>query len=290
MHPSHLHFPLFILLSIWSFSHQLKAQTVCSQSSAELLTQQLSTMAEQSELAQMEIGEAASHMGQQMLGVPYVARTLELEGPERLVINLEGLDCTTFLENVVVMARLSQLQQFTREDYERELQLIRYRQGELHEYPSRLHYFSDWLYDNEKKGVITIITKAIGGEPYSKEINFMGQHRSAYAQLADDRYYDAILKAESSINQRTHFYIPKERVQAVEGNIQSGDLIAITTSINGLDISHVGIAIFQGGRLHLMHASTSANRVVISSKPLADYLAGNRSQSGIMVARLTPIQ
>ena len=118
----------------------------------------------------------------------------------------------------------------------------------------------------------------------------MGQHRSAYAQLTDDRYYDAILKAESSINQRKHFYIPKERVQAVEGNIQSGDLIAITTSINGLDISHVGIAIFQGGRLHLMHASTSANKVVISSKPLADYLAGNRSQSGIMVARLTPIQ
>lgn len=262
------------------------AQVYCSAESQARLERHLQALSESPDLAECDMGTIAITVGQRLLGLPYVGKTLEKPGPEQLVIELEGLDCTTFLENVVVLGRLVKLQELTPEAFQRELQLLRYRQGELKGYPSRLHYFSDWLHDNQQKGLLTDITAEIGGQSYPKTIDFMGTHRSAYAALADDDYYAAMLGIEEALNQRTRYYIPQEEVSELEHHIRDGDLIAITTTIEGLDISHVGLAIHHQGRLHLLHASTDAQRVVVSERPLAEYLLAHRSQSGILVARL----
>ena len=115
----------------------------------------------------------------------------------------------------------------------------------------------------------------------------MSTHVKSYRQLEEQTaYVEAIKQAETAINTRSYHYIPKAEVAQLEKGIQSGDLIAITTSVKGLDISHVGFAIKQKGRIHLFHASTGSKQVEISAKPLADYLMGNKIQSGIMVCRL----
>ncbi len=232
------------------------------------------------------IGQIAIEVGQRMMGTPYVGGTLENPKGEQLTVDLEGLDCTTFLENVVVMSRLVQQRRLDFEAFQAELTQLRYRNGQLQGYDSRLHYFSDWIYDNRRKGIIQNVTELIGGESYPKVINFMGTHRQAYAALTDDQLFSAILQTEQVLNQRKRFFIPKAKLAGLEQNIEDGDLIAITTTVKGLDVSHVGIAIHHQGRLHLLHASTDQKKVVISKKPLAEYMAGNRSQSGIMVARL----
>lgn len=272
---------LFLGLSYSS----LYGQTYCTQANKEVCQKKLNkfqALAEQPSSMQ----DIAIQVGKDFLGTPYVAKTLELGNKEQLVIDLQGLDCTTFLENVVVFSRLTKKNSLDFESFQQELELIRYRNGKQGSYPSRLHYFTEWIANNEQKGLIKDITGEIGGSPYPKQINFMSTHRSAYSQLSSDAFLKEIKLAENRLNQMKRFYIPKANIQSLESGIKSGDLIAITTTIKGLDVSHVGMAIEKNGRIHLLHASTRSNKVEISDIPLASYLAKSKSQAGIMVCRL----
>jgi hypothetical protein len=235
------------------------------------------------------IGEIIVEIGKSFLGVDYVANLLEQPGAERLVVNLRGLDCVLFCENALVFARCVKKNMMTFDDYRAELQFIRYRGGIIDQYPSRLHYFSDHIYDNEKKGVVKNVTKDIGGVPFRKTVNFMSTHRDSYLKLKENPdFVKVIQKQEEAINQRTMYHIPKDSVQKLAAKIQNGDIIAITTDIAGMDISHTGIALWQNAALHLMHAPLAGHQVQITEKTLPDYLASNKKQLGIMVARPLP--
>ncbi|RZT93526.1 uncharacterized protein DUF1460 [Ancylomarina subtilis] len=225
--------------------------------------------------------------GKLFLQTPYVGGTLDNNDVERLVINLHQLDCTTFIENTLALSKIANQSKTSINDFAKELEFIRYRDGKLKDYGSRLHYFTDWMFDNERKGLLVDITQTIGGEAYQKTINFMSSHINSYPALVrDSSLVDHILQSEKEINSRKHFYIPEDKVQEIENQIKDGDLIAITTKIKGLDVSHTGIAIHINNRLHLMHASSKAKKVVISDIPLAELIQRNRLQSGIMVSRV----
>jgi len=235
------------------------------------------------------MGDVVIEIGKSFLGIDYVANLLEQPGAERLVVNLRGLDCVLFCENALVFARCVKKNKMTFDDYKAELQYLRYRGGIIDQYPSRLHYFSDHIYDNEKKGVVKNVTKDIGGAPFRKTVNFMSTHPDSYLKLkGNPDFIKVIQKQEMEINKRTMYHIPKSRVQKIASRIQNGDIIAITTDIAGMDVSHTGIAIWQNDALHLMHAPLAGHRVQITEKALADYLAANKKQLGIMVAR--PLQ
>lgn len=275
-------FGLFLFLLV---SQHLLSQTVCTQENRALLDQNLNRIASLNTEGKSS-GDLADEIGQWFLGTEYVAKTLELPGAENLVINLAGVDCTTYLESVIAMVRLAQKGESSFSDFERELELIRYRNGENTGYPSRLHYFSDWMYDNGSKGLFQDITEEIGGVAYPNSPSFMSENPQFYPQLSDLKNVSAIRETEAEISLRNYFFIPKDKIEALENQIQSGDLIAITTSIANLDMVHVGFAFEKNGRIHLLHASSKSMEVEISEKPLSDYLAGNKSQSGIMVSRL----
>lgn len=221
------------------------------------------------------------------IGTDYVANTLETGSKENLVLFLTGLDCYTFLESALVFARCIRSSKTTFEDYLIELENIRYRDGKLIEYPSRLHYFSDWIYDMDKRGIGKDITKEIGGEPYKKKINFMSSHIDSYKRLKDNpNFVQEISKQEKEISSRKYYYIPQEKISSLERKIQDGDILGITTNINGLDISHTGIAVrMENGKIHLLHAPNVGSKVQITEKPLSDYIKSNKKQTGIMVLR-----
>lgn len=232
------------------------------------------------------INDVIIEMGKSFLGTEYVAHTLEQKGEEHLVVNMRGLDCVSFCENSIVFARCIKKGTTTFEDYKKELQFIRYRGGIIDGYPSRLHYFSDYIFDNEKKGVLKNVTKAIGGVPFRKTINFMSTHLDSYPALLDRPDFVKRIKAqEAEISKRSLHYIPKESVGRFADGIMSGDILAITTTLEGMDIAHTGVAIRQKEKLHFMHAPISGSKVMITEKTLSEYLAGNRKQTGIMVAR-----
>ncbi len=237
-------------------------------------------------LRKKPIGEVVAEMGRSFLGTDYVANTLEQPGEERLVVNLRGLDCVSFYENALVFARCIKKNKTTFEDYEKELQFVRYRGGVIDGYPSRLHYSSDYFYDNEKKRVLKIVTKDIGGVRYRKKISFMSTHTESYRQLRERPEFVAVIqKQEAAINSRPLYHIPARVVRKVAPKIRDGDILAITADIPGMDVSHTGIAIWQSGKLHLLHAPLAGSKVQITEKPLAEYLAASPKRLGIMVAR-----
>jgi hypothetical protein len=225
--------------------------------------------------------------GKLFLQTPYVGGTLEKNKKEELVLNLNQLDCTTYLENVLALSQSLKKSKANISDFSKNLESIRYRDGKISDYTSRLHYFSDWIIDNEKKGLVTNISQKIGGEPYNKIINFMSSHVSSYPALVkDSSLIEKIKETENRLNSHQHFYIPESKIQQIETKIHDGDFIAITTRIKGLDVSHTGIAIHLNERLHLMHASSKSKKIVISDLPLAEMIQKNSLQSGIIVARV----
>lgn len=233
-----------------------------------------------------DMGRTMIEIGTFFEGKPYVGGTLEQKGEESLVLNLDAFDCFTFNENVLALAFTLQ-QGGGLEDYKHNLQALRYRGGVIDGYPSRLHYTVDWAYDNVSQGFLKDVTAEIGGVPYEKTINFMTANRHYYDALKeDDAAWSRMKQIETAINERSYSYIPKEKVAALEAGIQDGDFIAITTKVEGLDVSHVGLAVRgEDGRVYMLHAGLKHKRVEVTDTPLADYLAGNKSQTGIMVFR-----
>ncbi|WP_020527404.1 N-acetylmuramoyl-L-alanine amidase-like domain-containing protein [Flexithrix dorotheae] len=280
----------FSLVFLWLFLYNSsinQAQIQCTAQDKTLVLEKLTYFKSLKQFDELTINETAVKVGKSFLGTEYVAKTLDInENGEELVINLHGLDCTTFLENVLVFSRLIKQGKYEFEDYVRELELVRYRDGKVENYNSRLHYFSDWLYENEQKGLIKQKSKTIAQTPFKNDLNFMTNNRDKYVQLGNEVNYEELKSTEKTFTSRNYYYIPKEVIKDHEKEIKNGDLIAITTNIKGLDIVHVGFAIHQNGRLHLLHASSKQKKVVISTKPLHDYLAPTKYQTGIMVAEI----
>ncbi len=238
-------------------------------------------------LSEKPIGDIIVEVGKSFIGTDYLAHGLEKDGDEQLVINLTGLDCTTFLENSLVFARCIKKGKTSFEDYQKELQFIRYRDGVIDEYPSRLHYFSDWIYDNVKKGIVKDVTEELGGEKIKFNLNFMSTHPDSYKHLKENpNFIPVIEKQEKEISCREYYFIPKDELASKEDSIHNGDLIAITTTVEGLDIGHIGIAVkMEDGRIHLLHAPTVNTKVHITTEPLSDYLMKYKRHSGIIVLR-----
>jgi hypothetical protein len=172
------------------------------------------------------------------------------------------------------------------EAFRKILQKIRYRQGRLQGYSSRLHYFSDWIYDNQKKGIVRDVTAEIGGRPLKKAMTFMTTHPDLYPPLKNAATLRGMKSVERTVSRRSLFVIPKMALRRLEDRICDGDLIAITTNTEGLDVQHVGLAARVKNRIHLLHVSSIEGKVVLSIKTLYRYLMESRARSGVMVARL----
>jgi hypothetical protein len=227
--------------------------------------------------------------GFRFLGAPCEAETLEREGPEELVINLRAFDCVTFVENAVVLAGLIRAGKTAFQDYAAALEWIRYRCGRRNGYPSRLHYFTDWLRDNGRKGIVRDITREFGGIPFRKPFHAVTDRREEHPALKDAIAFGRMRIVEAACSRRTQCHITKADLnQAAEG-IADGDIIAITTDEKGLDVSHTGLAVRVQGQLRLLHASSAAGKVVLSDMTLYRYLLSRRARTGIIVGRVDDI-
>ncbi len=229
-------------------------------------------------------------MAEGFLGQAYVGGVLERNETESCVINPFELDCVTMIEQAIALARVTEVsKENIIEKLNWELTLLRYRNGEIDGYLSRLHYSKDWALDNIKKGICQDVSKKIGGVKYDKEINFMSSHPQYYRQLKDDKnLISKIKKIENEINQKEIYYIPKDKLTSdVLGKIKSGDLIFFTTNVSGLDYSHLAIARRSEGEegLGIIHASTIKKKVV-AEESLLDYINSVKKHSGITILRV----
>ncbi len=234
-----------------------------------------------------DTGELTLKVAMSFLGTPYLANTLETGADEKMVINLRELDCTTFAENVLALTNTIQSKEPSFERFVKELEKIRYRVGERNGYLSRLHYFSDWIFENQQKKVIKDMSRDIAHILYPNQVNFMSNHMSSYKVLhGNPALKEDLIKQEKVISERMAWYIPKKSFRKYENMLEDGDIVAITTHIDGLDVMHVGFVVWTDNRVRLLHASTKEEKVVISEETLEEYLHGRKSATGIMVARV----
>jgi hypothetical protein len=240
------------------------------------------------------LGEAMAAVGRSFVGTPYVPHTLEAEGPEALVINLRGLDCVTFVENVFALARFSRepdaaelMQDRARAEdrYEGLLAQHRYRDGSIDGYPSRLHYFTDWVKDNEARGLVSDLSEALGGVHDAEPIDFMSTHPDAYRQLGAAEHLAEVRRAEERLSRVGRFFVPEGRIEEAAAGIRNGDIIAATSTVEGLDVAHTGLALWVDGELRMLHAPLVGEEVTVSEVSLARRIGDIPGQDGIIVAR-----
>ena len=225
------------------------------------------------------------------LGIPYVASTLENNTDEQLVINLRQLDCTTFVENVLTLTLCTKNGQTTFDDFCNQLRKIRYRNGNVG-YPTRLHYFSEWISDNTRMGFVEE-TQA-PNPPFSAvqtlQINFMSTHVDKYPMLVrTPAFIKPIAQMASELNGQTCRYIPKAGIlnnAACKQAVKDGNILALVTRRQGLDTSHVGFAIWKKDGLHLFHASSLQKKVVEDKSLLRNYMMKQKSQLGVRVVKV----
>lgn len=278
---------------VWPAAQDSIAGTPWTRQDWEIFTATLAA-ADAAGLGEMPPGEAVAEMGLLFLDAPYEPRTLEVPGPERLVVNLRALDCVTFVENVLALSRFHRVHgtaalqdaDGARRSYEEILRALRYRNGRIDGYASRLHYFSDWIREGAERGRLADVTAALGGIPDPEPLDFMTAHVEAYPQLADPAVTATVAAVERELNARgPRIYLPQEGIQEAQAGIRTGDVIAATSTLEGLDVAHTGIAVWSGGELHLLHAPLVGESVTLSPRPLARRILETSSQDGILVAR-----
>ncbi len=233
----------------------------------------------------------------QFLGTPYVGQTLEVNPQEQLVVNLRQLDCTTFVETALALALTHRQGSTHYAEYCRNLARIRYRDGRLNGYPSRNHYFTQWIDSNGRQGIVrerqtfpNIMT-----ETQTLALHYMSQHPQFYPMLKNDTAHQhRIRRYEQECLGRTVRYIPRaqlnqRRSSALGKSIHDGDILAIVTRKDGLDTSHIGFAQWgSDGRLHLLNASQIHKKVVLEPMTLYQYMGKHPSQLGIRVIEVLP--
>jgi len=243
----------------------------------------------------LPLGPRAIRVGELAIGTPYEPYTLEAyikaggdpKGLEPLIVSLTRFDCVTLVESCLAVARASDDgKPPTWDRFSREVERMRYRGGKRQGYASRLHYFSEWISDGEKRGLVKNLGQELGGTNDTRPLRFMTEHRSSYPALADDTVFAKIGEMEKSLDNNPRWVIPTDRIESVQDRIHTGDVLAFATAIPGIDVTHAAFA-YRGndGILRVLHAPLSGGSVEITRTTLPEYVARIRRSTGILVAR-----
>ena len=230
------------------------------------------------------------HFAKKMLGVPYVAGTLDGNEEEQLVVLVDSLDCTTFVETVLAFCIADKRGERDYEGFKKALTQIRYRDGILNGYTSRLHYFSDWIRNNEQMGFVKECTSETAcSQPKELWLDFMTTHVDSYLPMKKNpELVKEMASHEKNWQGTVVSYIPKEKLNLSpeELKIKDGDVLALVTNIKGLDVVHVGFAFWKDNQLHLLHASSSAKKVIEDPKTQYESSKNTKAHIGVRAIRV----
>ncbi len=244
--------------------------------------------------AQFPMGASIGRVGELAGGSPYVPFTLEayLEhggdpSAEPLTLSLTRFDCVTLVEACLAVSRVAATEQPPSwEEFGREVERMRYREGKRLGYSSRLHYFSEWISDGERRGLVREMGPELGAAQDTRPLRFMTEHRAKYLALQDDHVFQEIQRIERSLDGRPRHVVPTKQIPAIVDRIQTGDVLAFATEIQGLDVTHSALAYRdREGVLRVCHAPLSGGVVAITRATLPEYVAAIHRASGITVAR-----
>lgn len=232
--------------------------------------------------------ELVEFYARQLLGTPYVAHTLEAD-KEVLTINVHELDCLTFIETLYALTRATLDKRYSWRDYAANIENVRYRNGTMGDYSSRIHYMSEWIIDNHVRGNLVEVTPDLPHADYMvKDINYMSSNPDKYSRLKDDTAMVAKIKRYELLRHRFP-YLKRSWLndKNVKAELRSGDFVSLVTKMEGLDVSHNGIIVKDDkGEPYLLDASLGGGKVMLETAPLFKFLERSKSNIGIRVYRM----
>jgi cell wall-associated NlpC family hydrolase len=203
------------------------------------------------------VAERMRLISAKFIGAPYFVGPLvgSASEPEEFVATLAGFDCVTYQETVLALAWANDVDEFLNL-----LRRLRYKNGEV-SYAGRLHYSTDWVKANVKRGFLRDLTRGADTLARTKTVDFLKDFKPRAV---------------------TFRYFPKRKLGKVSRRFQDGDLIFFASTRQGLDTFHVGLLFRDGGRLLMRHAARSRGGVV--EQELAEFVQAN-PMPGFIVAR-----
>lgn len=229
--------------------------------------------------------EIIEYTARYFLNTPYGHPARHKASDDQLMISFNNFDCVTFVETVLALAENIKNNKKEFCDFAEVLKKIRYRNGIINSFPSRLHYFSEWIYDNEKKKIVEDQSGKIDTVPWKKKINYITTHKGKYPQLYDTCFMRQICNTEKELTSRSKFFLPKDKFENYKSKINTGDILVLTVNTGGLDVSHTGFAIWLNSDIYFIHASKSKHKVTITSVPFKEYIDKIKKVTGVLVAR-----
>ena len=232
-------------------------------------------------------------VAREMVGTPYVNYSLEVDDRiESPVVNLTGMDCWTYYENALEIARMLRYKPgpYQPQDMLHMVEIERYRNGICTgSYLSRMHHLEEVFHDNQRRGFASNITSRLpGAVRLSREIREMTVQWKSYRYLrANPALIEPMGRIEYQVSRLPVYHIPKAKARAAEAYLQDGDICAITANSTYGYTSHVGLIIRLNGRAYFTHATSDRDkgRMVIIDRPITDYLNGSASHAGIIICR-----
>lgn len=249
--------------------------------------------AERGNWRKLPLGERTIRVAREMIGTPYVNYTLEVDDRiESPVVNLRGMDCWTYYENALAIARMLRFKPgpYKPADMLHMVELERYRNGVCTgNYLSRMHHLEEVFHDNQRRGYASNITSRVpGAQRLRREIKEMTVQWKSYRYLrSNPSLIKPMGRIEAQVSRLPVYHVPKNKVRAAEKYFANGDICAITTNWHSGYTSHVGLIIRLKGRAYFTHATSdrSKGRMVIIDRPITDYLNGSRKHAGVVICR-----
>jgi Protein of unknown function (DUF1460) len=247
--------------------------------------------------AELSLGSSVGRVGELAAGTPYQPYTLDAylragnsSSTEPLTLSLTRFDCVTLVETCLAVSRVARARGIpTWEGFGREIERMRYRDGIRRSYSSRLHYFSEWIADGARRGLLQDLGPELGGALDSRPLRFMTEHRDKYPALQDEEVFHEMHAIELELDSRPRRVVPTKRIPEVVGKIETGDVLAFATEIPGLDVTHSALAYRdKSGTLRVLHAPLSGGVVEVTRTTLPEYVSAIRRSTGILVARPLP--
>jgi len=224
----------------------------------------------------LTVNAAIARLAESFLGSPYLAGSLDGAGPEQLRLDLTRFDCMLFIEQLLALSLSDSFDQFV--EHTRDL---RYRDGRV-SYCTRQHYFHDWVRSAQSQNLLETTSGWPGEITRSLPLNFMSEQRQLYRPMQSEELFDCIRRREES-RQVVQHYVPLHAIESVLPRIQSGDLFAIATRIEGLDVSHTGVLVREGASVDAIHAAPG--RGVMRSRSFGRYLRSIPDAIGAVIVR-----
>lgn len=246
-------------------------------------------------------GKGIEAVSEKFIGAPFVDNSLG-EGPGHHdsdpTYRLDAFDCTTFVETVWTMA----FSEGQGQDWTKDIQKIRYRNGEI-AFTERLHFITtDWMPYHEARGAVENLTESLGVpvETSVTSIDRMAWYKKMHA--AEQPEFQRRYPAEKPIDVTTKFLSFKELLDNPSGitklkeALSKGVLLVNFIRPNWdtvkyigtrIDVSHQGFLILKGDKIILRHASAVLGKV--GDEDFVEYMKAYKNHAtlkGVQLARI----